>query len=336
MEKLLTIFLTTYNRKNYIRQALDSILSQTYKNFNLVILDNASNDGTSEIIASYKDERITHIRRERNIGPINNAKTAFETASTKYFMITHDDDVMLPDMIEKQIRVMEENDDAILCDVGIVFINKRGESFKSIEEQIKTSQKGLKILNANEFFTGYFSDEPPLSCPTVMLRTEFIKSNNITVREDAGLANDQCLYCEINLQGGKVYRIKDKLYLYRVHDNQDSRNNETRATILEDELYKVLKETKKESLSSYLGKRVNSRLQAWAIMVARKKMDKKLLIDQLSVAKNKEYYVEPSFKQKAVIFLAKNLPFLIKFVYFVTRKVLNKKSEYMLILESND
>jgi len=84
----ITIVLTTYNRPNYLKLAIDAILSQTFTDFELVILDNGSDERTSEIINQFNDNRILSVRTEKN--DFNFVNKAFEYTKNEYLMITHD------------------------------------------------------------------------------------------------------------------------------------------------------------------------------------------------------------------------------------------------------
>lgn len=334
-DKLLTIYLTTYNRKDYIKEAINGVLGQTFRNFNLVVLDNASTDGTSEIIDSYDDPRLFHIRRKENVGPIANCNTAFEMVDSKYFIITHDDDIMLPTMVEKQIKFMEKNPDVAISDVGIILINKNGKSTSNVNEQIANSDYSFDIFNEDEFFISYYSGGSPMSCPTVMFRTEFINKNRICLRNEVGTTNDQCLYCEINLNGGKILRIREKLYLYRVHGKQDSFNAENRVALLENALYDILLSKKKTHLSKYLAGGVNRKIVSWSILKARKLLSSDIYAEACSYAKQLDYYEKPNIKQRLIMFIANRFPACIRFGYFLIRKVFNRQSDYMKILHTN-
>ena len=103
----ITIVLTTYNRPNYLKLAIDAILSQTFTDFDLVIIDNGSDEKTSKVINKYNDNRIVNIRAEEN--DFNFVNKAFEYIKNEYLMITHDDDIMGENLIETQIKKLDSN-----------------------------------------------------------------------------------------------------------------------------------------------------------------------------------------------------------------------------------
>jgi len=101
-----------YNGELFIRKALNSILSQTFTNFELIISDNASTDSTEKICQEYslKDKRIRYIRQQKNMGPTWNFYFVLKEAKFPYFVWTAVDDIWLPEFLEKTIKVLESNE----------------------------------------------------------------------------------------------------------------------------------------------------------------------------------------------------------------------------------
>lgn len=114
-KQMISIGMPVYNGEKYIKEALDSLLSQTYRDFELIISDNASTDSTQSICESYaiKDKRIRYIRQKNNIGPAANFKYVLDQASSEYFMwAAHDDiwsnnwiEVLLDELIKNRLAV---------------------------------------------------------------------------------------------------------------------------------------------------------------------------------------------------------------------------------------
>ena len=116
---ILTIGIPVYNSEKFIRNALDSLLSQTFNNFELIISDNASTDATAAICHEYvkKDTRIRYVHQSKNMGPIFNFNFLLQEAKSKYFMWAASDDYWDPTFIEKNIRCLEL-DETIVGSVG--------------------------------------------------------------------------------------------------------------------------------------------------------------------------------------------------------------------------
>src|SRR5690242_9782613 len=102
-----TVALPTYNRSALLREALDSVLAQTFTDFVVVVSDNASTDETPDVVASYGDPRIVYRRQGRNIGWIANFNSALSGAETDYGIFLSDDDLLRPDLLARAVEVLD-------------------------------------------------------------------------------------------------------------------------------------------------------------------------------------------------------------------------------------
>ncbi len=128
-KELVTIGVPTYNRAGtYLKAALDSILAQTYKNFELIISDNASTDDTEQVCREYmeKDSRIKYIRQKKNTGSILNRNFVRQQGSGKYFVETCDDDLLAPTFLEKCMVRIEANPEAVFAGGNFVEFDDLG------------------------------------------------------------------------------------------------------------------------------------------------------------------------------------------------------------------
>jgi glycosyltransferase involved in cell wall biosynthesis len=114
---LVSIGMPVYNAAHSLRSALESLLAQDYKNFELIVSDNRSTDSTQEICLDHaaKDKRIRYHRNKTNIGIINNFNKAFELSQGEYFMWAAHDDLKEPNYISSCLKIMEDNPNVILC-----------------------------------------------------------------------------------------------------------------------------------------------------------------------------------------------------------------------------
>jgi glycosyltransferase involved in cell wall biosynthesis len=118
---LVTIAIPTFNRADqFLKDALESALSQTYKNIEIVVSDNCSSDNTEELIRGYKDKRIRYYRQDENIGPFKNMNFCLEKAQGVYFLMLHDDDLIDEDCIERCLEAANYRDD-----IGIIVAGSR-------------------------------------------------------------------------------------------------------------------------------------------------------------------------------------------------------------------
>lgn len=128
----ITIGLPVYNGEANIRNSLDFLLSQTFTNFELIISDNASTDSTQNICQDYAkgDKRIHYIRQERNIGALSNYEFVLKNAKSKYFMWAGVDDAWHPTFLEKNVKVLESDDNIVGSISEVEFSEKIDKNWK--------------------------------------------------------------------------------------------------------------------------------------------------------------------------------------------------------------
>ena len=123
-----SIGMPVWNGETFVSQAIESILGQTYGDLELIISDNASTDGTSEICRSYvnRDRRIRYIRQENNIGAAPNHHEVFRHSSGRYFKWACHDDFLAPEFINECVGVLAEDERVAVCCPATVLINEDG------------------------------------------------------------------------------------------------------------------------------------------------------------------------------------------------------------------
>jgi len=129
-----SIGLPVFNGERYINAAIDSILAQTYQDFELIISDNASTDSTPQICRSYvlKDNRVHYYRNKRNLGVAKNFNRVFELSSGEYFKWAAYDDMLAPEFLSKCVSLLDEDPTVVLCQTNIYLIDKDGRRIGNI------------------------------------------------------------------------------------------------------------------------------------------------------------------------------------------------------------
>ncbi len=130
----LTIQMCTYNRAHYITQAIDSVLSQTFQDFELLILDDCSTDNTEEVMAAYlTDPRIKYIKNEQNLGITKNRNKALALSNGKYIAVLDSDDYWTDNTkLEKQINFLNKNPDYILIGTNMTIVDEQNKTIKKV------------------------------------------------------------------------------------------------------------------------------------------------------------------------------------------------------------
>ncbi|MCM0589094.1 MAG: glycosyltransferase family 2 protein [Gloeotrichia echinulata DEX184] len=136
----LSIGLPVYNGDKFLKEAIDSLLNQTFEDFELIISDNASTDKTEEICRAYaaQDQRIRYYRNKTNIGCACNFNQVFELSSCEYFKWAAYDDLHAVNFLSKCIEVLDQNPTIILCHSQVYFIDEHGRFLQNYDIKLKT------------------------------------------------------------------------------------------------------------------------------------------------------------------------------------------------------
>lgn len=126
---MVSIGVPVFNGERYLRDALDSILAQTYSNFEVIISDNASTDRTQEICRDYEfqDSRIHYYRNEKNLGAARNFNRVFQLSSGEYFKWAAHDDLIAPDFLMECVKALNRDPSVVLCYPRVKIIDESGK-----------------------------------------------------------------------------------------------------------------------------------------------------------------------------------------------------------------
>ena len=186
---MVSVVMPTYNRANILHNSINSILNQTYKNFEFIIIDDGSIDNTKEIVSSYNDKRIRYYQNKTNKGISYSRNKGFNKARGKYIMIMDDDDISKADRMEKQIHFLENNPN---IDVVIGQI-KDFELTPLYHDQI-----AISLLQHN-----------PIGNANIMYKKEFAKKHQITYNENLIISEDWNYWLDMLFSGAKFHAIND-------------------------------------------------------------------------------------------------------------------------------
>lgn len=228
MRSLVSIGMPVYNGENYIKEAIDSMLAQTFQDFELIISDNASTDNTQSICQEYalKDKRILYFRNDENIGAAKNFNRVFELSDSKYFKWASHDDRITPDFLEKAVNIMENNLDVVLCYAKTLIINEFTNSSEKLPHELilmdeRPSKRYAHFMKVFRFDT--------LFCDPIMglMRSEEFRKTKLLGPYQS---SDMVLLSEMALRG-KFYEISEYLYIKRVHPLMSRKKNPTLQTV---------------------------------------------------------------------------------------------------------
>ena len=204
---LVTVIMPVYNAENYLKESIDGVLSQTYSNFELIILNDGSTDSSDTIITSYTDPRIVYVKNNLNLKLIATLNLGLQKAKGKYIARIDADDIMLPNRISKQVMFLEEN-----LDYGMV--GSYVQTFGDVEGSIFYPLDDASIRYTSMFYN-------PFVHSTVMLRASVIATNLLDYDSTMLHVEDYALWIQI-MRVSKVANLPEILVRYRVHASQIS------------------------------------------------------------------------------------------------------------------
>lgn len=214
-----SIGLPVYNGEHYISETLDSLINQTYKDFELIISDNASTDGTEQICLSYskRDERIRYFRNSINLGAAKNYQLAFEPSLGKYFRWANSDDLFAPDSLLRCVEILDREPKVILVYPKTKFIDEHGRFISENEDNLN-----LQSNSVSERFIQLFERLEYVNAIYGLMRTDILRKTGL-IRNFIG--GDIPLMAELTLYG-KFWEIPEFLFFRRFHPKALSSSKE--------------------------------------------------------------------------------------------------------------
>lgn len=236
---LVSVIIPTYNRAELVGRAIQSVLDQTYQDFEIIVVDDASIDNTENIVKGIIDERIRYIRHERNKGAAITRNTGIKAAQGKYIAFQDSDDEWLPDKLEKQVSVFEKAGskiDFVYCDMLMVEPDGRKRYHHSPDLRVG------RVIDENRLDYQALG----IGTPTVLVRREcFDKVGGF----DELFPRLQDADCFIRLAKHFVsYHLTESLVLYNkseVSISSDCRAYSTAITLLLEKYFDDVKHNKK-------------------------------------------------------------------------------------------
>lgn len=206
VKPLISVLMPVYNCEEFVEEAVQSILRQTVQDFEFIIIDDASTDGTKKVVQSFGDSRIILISKEKNSGYTNSLNLGLRLAKGKYIARMDGDDISLPARFEEQLKFFEKHHDAIVCGTNYKFQNS------NIVSGHPSDPLQLKVYLLSGCYIAH---------PTAMIKKNVLADNNISYDPRYEPAEDYNLW--INLSPfGLLGNIEEPLLLYRTHGNQVS------------------------------------------------------------------------------------------------------------------
>jgi len=206
---LISVVMPVYNAASYLESAINSIQKQTGVNWELIIIDDASTDGSYNLAKKFavSNNKIRVFKNKQNLGVATTANKAIKKAKGQYIARMDADDIALPSRLQKQIAYLLKNPRAVAVGAQCHVINKKGKKIGKKVFPVSTAQ--IKRM----MFRFY-----PLQQPTLMVNTKLLPKNFVWYQEGLTAAEEHELLYKF-LEIGDVVNLPDFLLEYRVHTN---------------------------------------------------------------------------------------------------------------------
>jgi glycosyltransferase involved in cell wall biosynthesis len=246
MDKIMpkvSVILTSYNHEKFIKYAIESVLAQTYSDYELIIWDDASSDNSWEVINSYKDGRIKAYRNKKNMGG-GNLNRALEGIAGEYIAIHHSDDVWEPEKLEKQVAFLDAHDEIgavftnalAITEDGSPFTDEKHSYFNIFDQPNRTRHEWLRF---------FFNHGNALCHPSVLIRKSCYADCGL-YRLDLAQLPDFDMWIRLCLQY-EIHVLPEKHLRFRVLGNEANASGNRQDVRIRGlyEFYKVLSNYRK-------------------------------------------------------------------------------------------
>lgn len=206
MPPVVSILMPVYKTAPYLREAMDSILSQTFTDFELIILNDCSPDHAEEVVDTYTDPRIVRYRGEKNVGLSNILNVGIGMARGKYIARMDSDDISFPDRLKIQVSFLENHPEIDLVSAGMQLFGAKEEIW--LREQNPEKVKIEALFHS-----------PILHASSMWRRSRF-EDNGLRFRQEMVPSEDYDLWSRALVKGLKLVNLRQVLYKYRIHPAQ--------------------------------------------------------------------------------------------------------------------
>ena len=321
MEEKVDILLATYNGEKYIKEQIESILNQTYKNIQIIISDDCSKDGTRQILKEYeKNDKIKVFYQEENLGYVKNFEFLLKQVESNLYMLSDQDDVWKKEKVEKSVEKIEnEKLDLVFGDLEVVDENlntlyKSYNRYMHLIHKIKKYQKDYRLQYLYNCMTG---------C-TIISRKNWIDKVLPFPTNSKYMIHDYWLGLVIALNGKVVY-IEEPYILYRQHGKNQVGSKKASKTASK------LEKVRNISINTRIGTFETYVMHEEIFNEKLRKQNEKAL-EYFKMLKNKKnfnfrqwgiffrLYKYESFSQYIKNFMVLNLPWIVKIVFDLKHK----------------
>lgn len=217
-----TVCIPTYNRCDYLKYSINSVLQQSYPDFELIICDDGSTDNTPEIVNQFNDSRLRYLRHQENIGRSRNMRSGFANSQGDYFLKFDDDDAITADFLGKTVAVLDRHQevDFVCTNHWVIGPNHQRNEQATQENCARWGKDKIQEGIITDLLTQTFEYQS-LQVGSTLFRRQCLEEVDY-MRPEADGCEDFDLLVRLSIAGKTGYFIPELLMEYRFHGNQIS------------------------------------------------------------------------------------------------------------------
>ncbi len=223
-EPLVSVVISTYNRQAYLKEAISSVVGQTYRNIEVIIADDCSTESPKALVDAFQDSRL-HLRiNEANIGMGPNLTSAFKLAKGKYVASINDDDVWQKDFLEKLVPLLENNPEVVVafCDYYVINSDSIVDEKLTEEHTKREKRAGLAAGIYQPYYKLALVDRAIFSSLANVIRKDAVDWDKLANDSGASVFYDLYMTYLACRSGKAAYYCPEKLAFYRVHEQSEN------------------------------------------------------------------------------------------------------------------
>ncbi|SFD00614.1 glycosyltransferase family 2 protein [Flavobacterium phragmitis] len=205
---IVSVLMPVYNGEKYLKEAIDSVLKQTYNDFEFIIINDGSSDQTETIILSYNDSRIKYVKNKINLGLIKTLNCGIELARGKYIARMDADDIAMLDRFEKQINKFISHSEIQMVNCKCLLLNEKGDKYRKNRTNITVNYQAIKYISIFESMIVH---------PGIMIETSIMKQFKYRDEPNTAYVEDFELWNRLFANNIRCYTIEEPLIFYRIN-----------------------------------------------------------------------------------------------------------------------
>lgn len=204
-EPIVSVVLPVFNRELLVGEAIRSILSQRFQDWELIVVDDGSTDATAAMVETFIDSRLRLVRMPANLGVACARDTGIACARGVYIATMDSDDLALPDRLAMQVDYLEKNPSITILATDAIKV----QSQRQVRMDYPETDGAIKAM--------LLKVDGAMIHPTTMIRRQFLRDHDVRYRSNFRTDEDHCLYLDAMLAGARFHNLKIPLLVYRRH-----------------------------------------------------------------------------------------------------------------------